>query len=344
MLALALRAAVSQKSSCFEMIPPRRILLIKPSSMGDVIHALPVVAVLHKAWPEAEIHWLIQPAWRELVEGHPGVTEIISFPREKFRGWKGWIKSLCWARSLRHARPDLAIDLQGLLRSALMARCSQAQKIVGLSSAREGASFFYSSSAKVEKEKHAVDQLFSILDLLELSRPDEPQFILPLGKLPPDFSVSPSFVVLHPYARGSGKDLTQEQVATFAENLKNIPVVLVGKGNPMTGLPTNVIDWSNRTTLLELIAIFRRATFIVSSDSGPMHLAAALQPKATLAIHRWSDPLRVGPWSDESWIWKNGVLKKRRDLSEDCRTAGPTPTLEEMKHIAQQVMLHLREC
>jgi len=311
--------------------------------MGDVIHALPVVAALHEAWPDSEISWLLQPAWRDLVEGHPGVTEIISFPRENFRGLKGWIKSLVWARSLRSWQPDLAIDLQGLLRSALMARCSGAKKIIGLSSAREGASLFYDSVATVNKKEHAVNQLLAILDVLGIPRPTSPQFFLPQGTLPSGFLVTQPFVVLHPYARGSGKNLTQEQVIVFSERLKNIPVVLVGKGEIMTGLPANVIDWTNRTTLLEAIAIFRQAAFIVSSDSGPMHLAAALQPTKTLAIHRWSDPLRVGPWSDESWIWKNGVIKKRKKFGEDCRAPGKTPTLTEMKEIAEKVF-SLIEC
>lgn len=317
---------------------PHRILLIKPSSMGDVIHALPVVAALHEAWPHAEIRWLIQPAWRDLVEGHPGVTQTISFPRESFRGLKGWLRSLLWARTLREWHPDIAIDLQGLLRSALMARCSGADKIVGLSNAREGASLFYSAVAKVNKKDHAVNQLLAILDIMGIPKPKVPQFILPQGTLPAGFLVPQSFVVLHPYARGSGKELTQEQVIAFAESLNNIPVVLVGKGKTMSGLPGNVLDWSNRTTLLELIAIFRQASFIVSSDSGPMHLAAALQPAKTLAIHRWSDPLRVGPWFEESWVWKHRMMKKRKELSEEDRVSGVTPTLEEMKMIAKNVL------
>jgi len=317
---------------------PRRILLIKPSSMGDVIHALPVVAALHEAHSDAEIRWLIQPAWRDLVEGNPGVMQTISFPRENFRGVTGWIRSLWWARTLRDWRPDLAIDLQGLLRSALIARCSGAKKIIGLSNAREGASLFYDAVAQVDQKGHAVNQLLSILDVMSIPRPKSPKFFLPTGTLPVDFCVPQPFVVLHPYARGGGKDLTREQVIAFVENLNSIPVVLVGKGRVMTGLPANVLDWSNRTTLLELIAIFRQASFIVSSDSGPMHLAAALQPTKTLAIHRWSDPLRVGPWSEESWVWKHGVMKKRKELSEECRVSGATPTLEEMKMIAEKVI------
>ena len=61
---------------------PKRILLVKPSSLGDVIHAIPVVSAIHRHWPETELRWLVHPAWRSLVEGHPGVSGTILFPRD----------------------------------------------------------------------------------------------------------------------------------------------------------------------------------------------------------------------------------------------------------------------
>jgi ADP-heptose:LPS heptosyltransferase len=109
----------------------------------------------------------------------------------------------------------------------------------------------------------------------------------------------------------------------------------------MRGLPSNVVDWSQRTTLLELIAIFRRASFVVSSDSGPMHLAAALQPSKTLAIHRWSDPLRVGPWSQHSWVWKHGKIVSVAQLTQELRSPGETPALEEMERIGAHVLTEM---
>ncbi len=357
--------------------------------MGDVIHALPVAAALHRAWPAAEIRWLIHPAFRELIEGHPGLGLPILFPREKFRGIAGWMRSLFWSRTLRSWKPDLVLDLQGLLRSALMARCSGATRVVGLSDAREGASFFYDATAKVNKNDHAVTRYLAVFDLLDSFRNstdaancgvapvlapsstsctlsccapstpgtssasanlerslsgipvEAPEFILPQGKLPEDISFTQPFVVLHSYARGAGKNLTQEQVTAFATALETVPVVLVGRGERMSNLPSNVMDWSGRTTLLELIGILRHASFIVSSDSGPMHLAVALQPSKTLAIHRWSDPLRVGPWAQESLVWKNGKIVRVNELTEEFRAPGKTPALDEMREIGLQVLLQL---
>ncbi|MFZ4115130.1 MAG: glycosyltransferase family 9 protein [Chthoniobacterales bacterium] len=325
----------------FLLHPPRRILLIKPSSMGDVIHALPVAAALHQAWPKAEICWLIHPAFQDLVEHHPAVAKIILFPREEFRGVMGGVRALSWARTLCDWKPDLAIDLQGLLRSALMARASGARYRIGLSDAREGAGFCYSNIAKVDRTSHAVTRYMQVLKTLGISY-REPQFDLPKGSIPPGFSLTTPFVVIHPYARGEGKNLTQEQVLAFAETLHSFPVVLVGQGEKMECLPDNVLDWSGRTSMLELIGLLRQASFVVSSDSGPMHLAAALQPERLIAIHRWSDPLRVGPWPQAAFVWKNGKLKSHGQLTEEARSPGRTPTLEEMRALGTSVLKKLK--
>ena len=266
------------------------------------------------------------------MESHPAVAQTILFPRDQFRGIIGGLRSLQWARTLRHWQPDLALDLQGLLRSALMARSSGARHIIGLSDAREGASFFYSATAKIDPASHAVTRYMRVLEILGLSC-SVPVFQLPEGKMPTDFSVIAPFVVIHPYARGEGKNLTQEQVIAFAEAMPSVPVVLVGQGKKMEQLPCNVVDWSGRTSLLELIGILRQASFVVSSDSGPMHLAAALQPDRIIAIHRWSDPLRVGPWPQAALVWKNGKLQSHDQLTEESRLPGRTPTVEEMKTI-----------
>jgi ADP-heptose:LPS heptosyltransferase len=311
----------------------RRILLVKPSSMGDVIHALPVVSAIHARWPKAEIRWLIQPVWRSLAEGHPGVSGTILFPREKFRGPSGWLLSLGWLRTLRDWKPDLAIDLQGLLRSALFSRISGAGEVIGLSNAREGARLLIGRKAKVNPDDHAVRRNLAVLDLLGIPQPDRPEFLLPGGKVPEDFSTGTPFVVLHPFARGEGKSLTPAQIRAFIRGATPARVVVVGRGEALKDLPSHAEDWTNRTDLTGLIAILRSASFIVSTDSGPMHLAAALQPKRTLSIHLWSDPLKVGPCFPESMVWKNGRVVTVAGLDDSCRPEGRAPTEPEMEEL-----------
>lgn len=314
---------------------PRRILLVKPSSMGDVIHALPVVSAIHDHWPDTEIRWLIQPVWRSLVEGHPGVSGAILFPREKFRGLSGLLLSLGWLRTLRDWKPDLAIDLQGLLRSALFSRISGADEVIGLSDAREGARLFIGRNALVDKRGHAVHRNLAVLDLLGIPRPDRPEFLLPEGKLPAGFTADTPFAVLHPHARGEGKSLAPDLVRAFARGAAPVRVIVVGRGTALKKLPSNAEDWTNRTDLAGLIAIIRSACFIASTDSGPMHLAAALQPDRTLAIHLWSDPLRVGPCFSGSMVWKNGRVAKVAETDDSWRPEGRSPTGAEMEELGR---------
>jgi len=316
---------------------PLRILIVKPSSLGDVIHALPVISALHRHWPDAELRWLIHPAWRFLVEGHPGVSETILFPRDKFRGPAGWMRSVAWTRLLRDWKPDLAIDLQGLLRSALFACISGADRVVGLSDAREGARLFYGETVCVNRKDHAVKRYLAVLAHLGIPKSARPEFDLPQGKLPSGFNLSTPYSVLHPSARGKGKSLTPELVRAFAKGSMGHRLVIVGRGETMPNLPSSVEDWSNRTDLLELLGILRGASFIVSTDSGPMHLAAALNPSKTLAIHLWSDPLKVGPCFPESLVWKNGQIVRVAALDDSWRPEGRAPTVDEMELLGQEI-------
>lgn len=320
---------------------PCRILMVKPSSLGDVIHALPVATAIHRQAPGTELRWLVHPAWRSLVEGHPGVSGTILFPREKFRGPAGWLRSLAWCRTLRDWKPDVAIDLQGLLRSALFARITGSARVIGLSDAREGARLLHTERVAVNPRDHAVKRCLGVLKPLAISLPERPEFLLPEGRLPVGFNGSVPYVVLHPHARGEGKNLGPDAIRAFARGAGSSRVIIVGRGDVAAGLPPNAEDWSNRTDLLELTGILRNASFVVSSDSGPMHLAAALRPSRTLAVHLWSDPLKVGPCFPESLVWKNGKISRVSALDDSWRPEGKKPTtadMEELGHLAAEEM------
>lgn len=285
----------------------RSLLLIKPGSMGDVLHALPVAAAIRRAWPDVDLTWVVDPRWAPLLQGNPAVSRILHFPRQDFRGPVGWARAARWYASLAGLRPDFVVDLQGLLRSALMAKCSRAKMVTGLSDAREGAGFFYNAAAQTPGDEHAVLRYLRCLPLLEIPIPDQPDFFLPAGTLP---ALPQDFVVLHPFARGAGKSMDADAIRAFVEEFQTrskCPVVIVGVGKSPR-LPGNVIELSGRTSLLELIGILRAARFVVSVDSGPMHLAAALGAPL-LGIHTWSDPRLVGPFSNKAWIWQGGGIR-----------------------------------
>ena len=295
--------------------PPASLLLIKPGSMGDVIHALPVADAIHRAWPDTEITWVVDPRWMPLLEQNPAISRIHPFPRSDFRGM-GFLQAIKWYRKLRDLRAELVLDLQCLLRSGLMAFCSGSRRVVGLSDAREGAGFFYTDSVPVEKNEHAVTRYLRSLSALGIPRPEDPEWFIPPGRPCSAFDPAEPYVVLHPFARGAGKSLDAESIAAFVDVfLESSPlrIVLVGVGDYSADHGPRCVNLLGKTDLSELIGILRGAQFVASVDSGPMHLAAALGVRL-LSIHTWSDPRRVGPYSNNAWIWQGGEIRKQ-DLS-----------------------------
>ena len=186
----------------------RSILIIKPSSLGDVVHTLPAVAALRAAYPTARLTWVINPEWAPLLRGNRDVNHVHIFPRGQFRGL-GLVRHLFpWINRTRRLQPDVALDFQGLLRSALIARASGAREIFGLSDAREGSRFLYTEVAKVDRESHAIERYLKLAEAAGASIEHPLQFPLPSGDPLPRFDPYPPFVLLHPYARGRGKSMS----------------------------------------------------------------------------------------------------------------------------------------
>ena len=295
---------------------PREILIIKPSSLGDVVHTLPSSLELRRAFPDAKIRWLVNTEWQPLLEGLSHLDEVIEFPRRDFRGARGLLRIGPWASELRQRiNADLVLDYQGLLRSALISKlCRGAEgRIIGLDDSREGARLFYHETVSTAGCVHAVDRYLALTRAVTGIAGEKIEWPLPEGTPParlPDFQ-SP-FVLLHPFSRGEGKSLTPRQVADFCESLAPQRIVVAGRGDQPVPKLANVIDLLNGTDLLELIWLLRHGRFVVSVDSGPMHIAAAVTDRL-ISIHTWSDPAKVGPYRPEAWVWQNGRLFQQRD-------------------------------
>src|SRR5205085_11337160 len=119
------------------------ILIIKPSSLGDVVHTLPAVAAIRDTFPAAEITWVINPEWAPLLRGNQDVNHVHIFPRGDFRGLGASTSLVPWLKQTRKLRPDIALDFQGLLRSAIIGKVSGAKQLIGMSDGREGSRLFY---------------------------------------------------------------------------------------------------------------------------------------------------------------------------------------------------------
>jgi len=134
----------------------------------------------------------------------------------------------------------------------------------------------------------------------------------------PRFDEYPPFILLHPFARGDGKSLSNGVIEEFCRAFAPTRVVVVGQSDRKIDTPANCINLTNQTSLLQLIRLIRVARFIISVDSGPMHIAAAVTDRL-LSIHTWTDPRRVGPYNPNAWVWKNGRLLRVNELGTVCR-------------------------
>ncbi len=308
--------------SCREF---RRILIIKPSSFGDVIHALPVLNGLRGRFPQARISWLVNHSCAGLLEGQPALDEIIRFDRKRYgrigRNLQVTADFLKFIAGLRERRFDLVIDLQGLFRSGFMAFASGAPTRVGFGSAREFAWAFYTHRVCVRhRDMHAVDRNWLFGRALGFE--DAPiDFHLPVRadartlvrRLLEEAGLKPgaAYLLMAPGTRWETKIWPAAHFAEVARRARDefgVGVVLAGMDSEapianrvadLAGGP--IVNLAGRTSLAELIALVDGAAMVVMHDSGPMHLALALG-KPLVAIYGPTSPARTGPYRREEVV------------------------------------------
>ncbi len=289
------------------------MLIVKPSSLGDVVHTLPAVHALKIARPELKITWLVNTEWAPLLAENQDVERVIKFPRGEFRGMRGWLRIPGWLKSVTQQKHDLALDFQGLTRSALLAR-KLAARVHCMGDAEWIPRVLAQRVVPANKtSEHAVERYLRLVADLGVTIEPPLQFPLPAGEKPRGFNFDYPFLLLHPFSRGENKSLAEADVKQLCELLAPLPIVVAGRTNSKIQLPSNCIDLLNQTSLAQLIWLIRNAHFTASVDSGPMHIAAAITPRL-LSIHTWTNPRIVGPYQPEAWVWKNARITKVRDL------------------------------
>lgn len=288
------------------MKAPQKILIIKPSSLGDIVHSLPVLDSLHRCFSEAEIHWVVAKGFEGLLEGHPMITRLWIINKD---AWKelGRLKATVGElrrlfRELKAEKFDCVIDLQGLLRSGVIAKATHAAVRIGFHEAREGSRLFYTHTVRGGRDSHAVDRYLKIAGFLgcgieEVSFPlppfDEPSQALSV--------VDGSYAVMVPGARGAAKRWPAERFGRLSALLPVHTVVIGSKGD--RGLAEEVVRASGqravslagKTDLKGLIRVIRGARFMVSNDTGPMHIAAALGVPV-FGLFGPTNPKKTGPY------------------------------------------------
>jgi ADP-heptose:LPS heptosyltransferase len=326
----------------------QRVLVVKPSSLGDVVHTLPAVHRLKQTFPHLRIDWLVNPEWKPLLEGNPDLVDLVTFPRREFKGSGGWKRYRAWMKEFKwRPPPDVVLDFQGLLRSAWISRQSGARVIMGMSDSREGARFLHHIRVPVKPDIHSVDRYLTLVAACGATT-GPVQFPLPIGNCPETIfkaTLPRDFVLLHPFSRGTNKSMSGAQVKQFCELMAPIGVFVVGSApvpEHLMQLPPSAFNLLNQTSLPELIWLMRKAKFTVSVDSGPMHIAAAISSNV-LGIHTWSDPRLVGPYPPDAFIWKGGQIL--RHAQADAQLATLTRQIEDsdIEPMVDFVMARLAE-
>jgi heptosyltransferase I len=316
---------------------PKTILLVKPSSLGDIVHTLPALRFVKQSFPSSKVYWVANTEWSPLLEDNPDLEGVVRFPRRSFRGLRGAIRFWQWCRELGKLRADLVLDFQGLFRSALISRSARSRLVLGMADAREGARFFYQKVAPVTPSQHAVLRYLALASLAGADVSGEIEFRLPQGRPIPNFELPNQFVVLHPFSRGTDKSLGEAEIYQLTAALAPIPVIIVGKSESPTSFARNAASLVNLTDLEQLIWLLRKAAFVISVDSGPMHVAAAVS-REILSIHFWSDPRRFGPFRPDAWVWQNNKILRKDELPEQS-LAGNSFT----RPRPEQIALFVRE-
>lgn len=299
----------------------KSVLVVKPSSLGDIVHTLPSARLIKQAHPHLKLRWIANTEWMPLIEGCPFVDEVIPFPRKSFRGVGGALRSLAWAANWNRSErevPELVLDFQGLLRSGTISFARGADAVLGMSDAREGATSFFDHVVPVDAHAHAVRRYLEMVRALGIDFSDSGiVFSLPEGGAPAGFDAQTPFVLLHPFSRGKGKALEPQVLQTLCDCLGSVRLVIVGISRPDSAPRSpRITDLANATTLPELIWLMRRAKACISVDSGPMHIASAVNDR-TLGIHTWTDPRKVGPFNPKAWILKGGRIAHCAEFSEE---------------------------
>lgn len=296
----------------------KNILIMKPSSLGDIVLALPALTALRRNFPGARISWLVRPEFAALLENHPDLDEIIVFDR-KLLG-KAWFRPHAFGalvslvRRLRAGDFDVVFDFQGLFRTASLAWLAGCRKRFGRAQAREFAYIFYTDKVHHDMEcAHLVDYYLRIIQTagtrdigVEFVLPKAPEAAESVSRLLASQKVSPdNYAVFVPGSAHADKCWPTERFAELADKITakfGFSIVATGT-EPEAGVVEKlkcqakvpVANLAGQTSLSELMALLRGARLVVSNDTGPGHIAAASGVPLVLMFGR-SNPIRVAPY------------------------------------------------
>jgi lipopolysaccharide heptosyltransferase I len=320
---------------------PARVLIVRLSAIGDVLHGLPVLNALRDALPAAWLGWIVEGRTAELLQGHRALDEVIQVPR-------GWLKSpaTVWRlrRRLRALRIEVAIDLQGLTKSALAAWLSGARRRIGPAGAEGRELSSWLNNERVEpRAAHVVDRYLELLRPLGI-HPVQARFDLPepapaavmAGQTLAGLGLNSGFAIINPGAGWPSKLWPPDRFAQLARHLghrRGVPSLVVWAGPQEHAWADEIVRASAGqarlappTSLVELAALCRRARLFIGSDTGPLHLAAAVGTPC-VGLFGPMPAARNGPYGAQhialQQVLLTGSSRERRTANNESMQAIP---------------------
>ena len=336
-----------------------KLLILKPSSLGDVIHALPVLRLIKRQRPNWQVHWWIAQSLAPLLENDPDLAAVHPFQR---RGWgtpAGLARGVQQLGQLHRERFDVVLDLQGLARSAAFSWIARAGLTIGLHQHREGAAAAYDVAVeRPNPNTHAVDWCRAVLPHLGLENNDDFEWMprrdcaLPEGCKGKEGGQR--WLALCPGARWENKRWPMESFETLTRNLlmeqSDLRVVVLGGkedaalGARLGAIGARCLDKTGQTTLPEMVEWIRASEAMVTNDTGPMHVAAALG-KPVVALFGPTDPRRTGPYHARGSVLQATDMDCVPCLSRNCTATRERDCLRgigapEVSAVVQKLLAH----
>lgn len=334
----------------------KKILIIKPSAMGDIVLALPAVCCLKKNFPDAQIHWFVRPEFAPVIEGYKCVDRIVLFHRRKLGKW--WYQPDAFGelvrlvKYLRNEKYDIVFDLQGRFRSVIFAWFSGCKKRFGPAKTQEFTKPFYTDTITQTAESvHLVDYFIEIVCAAGAKRTDVEFGLVPTArateevkrKLTANGVDKNNYAVFVPGATVDAKRWPIEDFAVLADKIYEkygCGIVACGaeSENPIGEKLKELADvpitnLAGGTNIQQLIAMLAGARFVVSNDTGPAHIASALGLPMAL-IFGYTNPNRVGVYGRD---WCNAAIEPDKRGS-DVESKNPA---HDIKNVSVESVLEI---
>lgn len=309
-----------------------KILFIKLSAIGDVVQTLPALEAIKSIYPESEITWVVEEAAAGILEGHSLINKLLVSRRKAWLRMlrdpltfaKGLGNIIRFMREIRSIRYDIAIDFQGLFKSGMLIGLAHAARKIGHDGTRELSYLFLNERLPAyDIEKHALERYLDVARYLGAKDPSptctlpiESEFSIMKERLTKTRTPGGPLVVINPVARWKTKLWPERNFAVLADRLvteEKAVVIFTGgaedravNGRIISMMSEKAMDWAGETTLKELAALASLADLFITTDTGPMHLAAAAGAKV-LALFGPTAPWRTGPYGPSHIIVRAGI-------------------------------------